>query len=415
MAFKRGARPSPRHKLLSATPHRVLTAPPPEFAGLATQLSYWLNDEEGDCVTAEEAEAKGSYSAGYCGLADLFIPDGVVGSWADRYGFANGAALTDVMDQMQKTGFVVDGKEYKDGPYKGVDYSNESVLRSAIATGPVKIAIAADCLPSGAGNHTGWYSFGNQNNHNTDHCVGLRGYGTAAFCFKALGVPVPTGVDPAKPDCYILYTWKTYGVVDHAWIMGTCDEAWVRVPTTPGQSPSPSPAPPPPPPAPTPVPAPGGFWQTVVEVWNLVLSLLHLSKTVGAYRGLPRPRELNVGQFGLYSDATISTVNWQAIVVWIKSLIAEYGPTILPELKAWVDALTVSPLIKWALDALIAWLAQQIPTPSKRAEAINPVTILRIVMLLVSEYEKLAPIVKADLVAGKTWEQILKDCLAALV
>lgn len=261
LKFKRGAIPTPRFALLAATPYLPKLAPA-EFAGLATELSYWLNDQEGNCVSAEEAEAKGAWSAGYCNLPDLFIPDSVLNAWVNKYGFANGAMLTDVMDVMQRDGFTVNGTNYKDGPPKGVDYSDLLTLKSAISEGPVKIAIDAGALPSGAGSQNGWYSFGGARYPNTDHCVGLRAYGTAAFCFAAIGkalnisVPVPSGVDPAKPDCLILYTWKTYGVVDHPWLMGTCTEAWFRDPTTPGQSPGPQPGPTPTPPGPNPDPHP---------------------------------------------------------------------------------------------------------------------------------------------------------------
>lgn len=244
--FLRGAKPSPPQKILAAPPHLVAEAPPPQFAIVPKKLSVWLNNVTGDCVTAEEAFGKAVWSV-YCGRDETFIPDAEVGRWAKKHGFWNGAALTDVMDVMQRDGLVVDGQEYKDGPYHRVDYSDNISIQSAIATGPVKIAIDANALPSGAGNHSGWYKFAGGRHPNTDHCVGLAGYGPAAFCFQSLGVPLPAGVDPAKPNCYLLFTWGTIGVVDHDWLQGTCTEAWVRNPTTPGQDPLPPPLPPPPP------------------------------------------------------------------------------------------------------------------------------------------------------------------------
>ena len=241
MPNKRGLKPTPRHKLQACKPYHPplgLIAAPTQFAVVPKQLSMWLNDTYGDCVTAEEAFAKAAFSV-MNGLAELFIPDAEVQRWASKYGFLDGALLTDVMDQMAIDGFTVGGVNYKDGPYQGVDYSNETVLQSAISQGPVNIGIDADALPSGAGNQMGWYDLSGGNFQNEDHCVSLTGFGTAGFCFGALGVAVPAGVDPNTPSCYLLYTWKTIGVVSHAWLMGTCAEAWLRMPTTPGQGPAP--------------------------------------------------------------------------------------------------------------------------------------------------------------------------------
>lgn len=238
--FARGAKPSPRHKLLAATPHLVLFAPPPQFAAIPKQLSFWDNDTDGDCVMAEEAFAKGAYSVAN-GLPDLFVPDAEVIRFAKKHGFLNGATLTDVMDAMKGSdGLAVNGTLYHDGGYSGVDFSNETVLQSAIATGPVKIAIDADALPSTAGNQQGWYATSGGRFVNTDHCISICGYGTAAWLYQQLGVPVPIGL-PGTIFGYLVFTWSSIGFVTHAWLMGTTTEAWVRNPTTPGQTPGPTP------------------------------------------------------------------------------------------------------------------------------------------------------------------------------
>ncbi len=231
-AFPRGAIPSPRHKLLAARPHVVVESPPPEFAIVPSKLSMWDNDHDGDCVSAEEAFAKA------CHDPEIFIAVAEVIRWATAHGVLNGADLSEVLDWMAAKGFQDGSQLYNDGPKQGVDYSNESVLQSAIASsGTVKIAIDANALPSGAGNQQGWYAFGGGRHPNTDHCTALSGYGTAGYCFRALGVPLPSGVDANKPGCYLHFTWSTIGVVDHAWLMGTCTEAWVRIPTTVGVPP----------------------------------------------------------------------------------------------------------------------------------------------------------------------------------
>lgn len=250
--FARGARPSPRHKLLAAVPFIPLVAPPSQVAYIPKQLSVWGNDRFGDCVSAEEAFAKATY------LPEIFIDEDTVVAWARRHGVLNGAGLTDVMDAMQRDGFQVAGQQYNDGPYTGVDYGNESTLQSAISQGPVKIAIDANALPRGAGNQQGWYAFGRGHYPNTDHCVALAGYGPCAWLYYQMGLPLPAGVSPDQFG-YLLFTWSTIGVVDYDWLMGTCTEAWIRHPTTIGNPPLPQPPVPPPPvppipPVPPPVP-----------------------------------------------------------------------------------------------------------------------------------------------------------------
>lgn len=249
--FARGAIPSPRHVLLSATPHK-LGAFPPQFAVVPKQLSMWGNQTYGDCVTAEEAYAKACWSI-MCGLPETFITEQHVIDWANKHGFLNGANLVDVLVAMQKDGLQdATAHAFLNGGYNGVDYSNEMVLQSAIFSGPVKIAIDANALPPGAGNQQGWYSISGGNYPSTDHCVGLSAYGTAKYLYEQLGVALPSGLDPNTPG-YLLFTWNTIGFVTHAWIMGTVTEAWVRNPTTVGQVP---PTPVPVPPTPTPVPVP---------------------------------------------------------------------------------------------------------------------------------------------------------------
>jgi hypothetical protein len=247
----RGARPTPRHKLAAAFPFKPTYAYPAQFAYVPAQLSMWGNSQYGDCVSAEEAFAKA------CNSPEIFIPENTVIAWARQHGFLNGADLGEVMDAMAKSGFPVSPNVFNDGPYQSVDFSTESVLQAAIATGPVKIGIDADALPSGAGNSNGWYSLGGGSYRNEDHCVSLCGYGPAAWLFQQLGVPLPSSL-PSTTTGYLLFTWSTIGFVSHQWIMGTCGEAWVRNPTTivEGPTPTPTPTPTPVPVPPTPTPSP---------------------------------------------------------------------------------------------------------------------------------------------------------------
>lgn len=230
--FMRGARPSPAHKLLATPAFVADVAPPANFGRVPSRLSVWGNSQYGDCVTAEEAAALADHDP------EIFIDEATVIAWAGKHGFLNGADLSEVMDAMARSGFVVGSQEYRDGPHQTVNFADEPTLQAAIYKGPVKIAIDADGLPSGAGNKQGWVAIGGSRRTNYDHCVGLPGYGTVAYLCGLLGVPVPAGVDPAK-IMYELFTWATIGLVDHAWLMANTSEAHVRTPTTVGVPPLP--------------------------------------------------------------------------------------------------------------------------------------------------------------------------------
>lgn len=275
----RGATPSPRSKLLAAVPHQVFAVPPPQIAMVPKQLDIWGNDRYGDCVSAEEAFAIAAYST-FCNTPERFVTEATVVAFARKYGFLNGAGLTEVMDKMMTIGMSDGVNLNKDGGYTSVDYSHETVLQSAISQGPVKIAIDANALPDGAGNHQGWYATGNGHFRSTDHCVSLAGYGPASWLYQQLGIAMPTAL--TGKTGYLLFTWSTIGFVDFAWIQGTCAEAWLRNPTTVGLSPAPTPIPFPPTPVPVPpdpTPAPTDF---VVRITGLPSNLVVASTGVPA-------------------------------------------------------------------------------------------------------------------------------------
>lgn len=258
--FKTGARPTPKHKLFAAPrfDHMKAKAPPAQFAWVPSKLSMWLNDQYGDCVTAEEAFK--------CATQGIFIQDSTVQAWASANGVLDGADLQQVIQAMQQKGFQQDGNTYGDGPGSVINFSDETALQTAIAAGPVKIGIDANALPSGAGNQNGWVGTGGSPGQftNEDHCVALCGYGTAQYLFQQLHVPLPSTLQPTQTG-YLLFTWNTIGFVDHAWIMSTVGEAWLRtpnevttgngpIPPDPPLNPTPSPTPPMPPIPPAPVP-----------------------------------------------------------------------------------------------------------------------------------------------------------------
>jgi hypothetical protein len=228
MARPRGAFPSPRHRLAGARPHVAVTPHPAQWLWTAVQLSMWLNDVDGDCVTAEEAFAKG------CGPSGIFIPDAIVKAWATRNNVLNGADLITVLDLMQTAGFSQDGKVYDDGPPLSVDWTNADILQNAIYQGPVKIGVAADQLENVVPDPptSGWIATGFTQDQNEDHCVSLCGYGTIGWLASQLGVTVLPGTLDQNAPAYALFTWDTIGIIDVPSLLAITGEAWLRVPTT---------------------------------------------------------------------------------------------------------------------------------------------------------------------------------------
>lgn len=210
-------------------PVRIVGPTPAQFIVIPAQLSMWLNDVAGDCVTAEEAFAKA------CNSPEIFITDGTVLAWATKNGVLNGADLTQVLDLMQTAGFQQDGNLYNDGPFNAVDWTNTTALQNAIAQGPVKIGVAADQLENAVGTvdppPSGWFATGFTADSNLDHCVSLCGFGTIAWLAEELGVSVPDGVDGTQPG-YALFTWDSIGIIDIPSLLAICGEAWLRSPVS---------------------------------------------------------------------------------------------------------------------------------------------------------------------------------------
>ena len=231
---QRGAIPTSRSMLAFASPFRPTATPPASGFIFPKTMSMWLNDQDGDCVTAEEAFSKA------CG--GILIADSTVQTWATNNGVLNGADLDQVIQMMQEAGFSQDGNIYGDGQGLAVNYADAATMQAAIYQagmmgGCVKMGVAADALPSGAGNTNGWFLTGVSPDSNEDHCMGVCGYGTAQqFCDAmnaayGLSLTVPTGIDPNMQG-YAVFTWSTIGWVDvQSWV-NMSGEAWIRNPST---------------------------------------------------------------------------------------------------------------------------------------------------------------------------------------
>lgn len=324
-ALPRGAVRSPAHKLLAAPRHEPIANPPAQVAYVPSQLDMWGNNQFGDCVSAEEAFAKACYSP------EIFVSAQEVERFARQHGYLNGADLVSVLDTMQADGFsegrFAHKQLYNDGPYSTVDYSSEDALRSALSLGPVKIAIDANALPSGAGNQQGWFALGTgQQFANTDHCVSICGCGSAEYLYSQLDVAMPSSL--AGVSGYLVFTWSTIGFVDHPWIMSTCTEAFVRNPTTVAVPPLTGPSPP--------NPAPSAETLSFSETIQFVIAAAKTDLTQSqaealasffsddssprvsllkeiAYRRAVRSGAVPVG-------TPINSVNWQGLIQFIQAL-----------------------------------------------------------------------------------------------
>jgi hypothetical protein len=270
--FARGLRPTSRARIAGATPFRKpkTTIPPSCLIAPAT-MSMWLNDVDGDCVTAR--------SAFNMACAGVLIADATVLAWCNANGTLNGADLLSVLTQMQASGFAQDSNIYGNGAPLAVNYEDAPTVQAAIYQaaqqgGCLSVGVAADELPAGAGNQNGWLMLTDSPDANEDHCMGASGYGTLAQCvammnaaYPTLSLTVPTGGDPTTP-CVCMYTWSTIGIVSwQAWLNFVA-ECWIANPSstitgtgtptpdvvystvtpTPGPGPGPSP---------TPTPTPG--------------------------------------------------------------------------------------------------------------------------------------------------------------
>jgi hypothetical protein len=222
-----GARPSPRHRLASAMPHRIVSATPPQWLWFPKQISMWDNDTYGVCPVSEEAFNKA------CDNPEDFITDATVLTWATANNALNGSVIIDILDTMRTAGFQQDGKLYNDGTPSAVDWTNTTALYNAIAQGPVKIGVAAAQLQNAVPDPpvNGWLATGFQSDSNYDHCVSLPGFGSIEWLLGQLGGSVPSGVDGTKPGI-ALFTWDSIGVIDWPSLQAITCEAWLRSPNS---------------------------------------------------------------------------------------------------------------------------------------------------------------------------------------
>jgi hypothetical protein len=293
--FPRSLKRLPGHSLRVAqtTPYRLirrgLGAIPATYFVFCEVLSYWLNQQDGDCVTAEQCYNIDLASTIATGTGYV-VSDNDVLSFARKYGLLNGADLAQVDSIMQTNGLPTsDGKLFKVGATAAVDWTNyEEVCAATIeAKGSLQMAIAAGQLESAADDSKVFnYAFNFSQDGNADHCTGLgAGYGTAQQCLDALNAfytnllvkhgkiitcrletsssgekvwraqtltsfspqSLPSGVDPNTPS-FVMFSWNRLWIISAQSVTAITDEMYIRQPssimtTNPNPGPGPSPAP----------------------------------------------------------------------------------------------------------------------------------------------------------------------------
>ena len=284
-----GLWPTERHQLLRAQPHRIRGTTPAQFSVVPSQLNMWGNSQFGNCVSASQAYWIAVFSI-FCGLPEVFIDPNVLIAWCRAHGVLNGADLLQVCQMMEKSGLTQNGNTYTETAPDptGVDYTQEDVLFNAIATGgSVKIGVAANQLQGSVGSSNGSFLTGFKKDTSEDHCVELSGFGTFAYLAQALGVQVPSNLNPSTIGCH-LYTWDTINIIDLPSMVNITGEAWLRPGISINGKPS-TPAPAPPAPTPAPLPTPGydiiGSCQTsqVYPAGSVLPFPLYADAPIGSY------------------------------------------------------------------------------------------------------------------------------------
>ena len=236
----RGLVPTPEEALKAARVYvpRISGEIPSCFLQWPIRMSYWGNNEYGDCVSAEEAFAKAA-APGY-----YFIPDCTVVGWAKRHGYLNGATCLSVLSDMQKEGMDFSMTTLYNGDFSIVDYRDCTVLKNAIYNcGPVKLGVGSGMMnPVGkpakgqvTPGKSGWVLYNYPQGVKCDHCISVCGYGfldNLISEFKRHEVVVKKASDMPNGMWYAVFTWNSIGIIDEQSLLNMTYEAWARFPVT---------------------------------------------------------------------------------------------------------------------------------------------------------------------------------------
>jgi hypothetical protein len=223
-----GEFPSPNQELAAAQPYRG-SAAPESFLAWPIDFGFGGSEKVTNTLWSEEAFAKA------CAEPRVVVPTDVVMRTAGQCGSSNFARF------MQTHGFQIDGKVYLDGSFYSVNWTNATILASAIYShGPVKIGVGAKDFqtnPHGmvTPGTSGWAMCSYPKNLPEDHCASLCGYGTLAelvSLFERHNVTVQTPAGMPTGLCYAMFIWNSIGIIDQQSMLNMTSEAWIRVPVT---------------------------------------------------------------------------------------------------------------------------------------------------------------------------------------
>ena len=249
---------------------RMAFATPPESLGFVPgNLTYWGNNQYGSCVSSEAPPAAYAYrlmlnAAGYS-IPEFTITDAALIAWARAHNGLNGAMLDDIMEKMGRDGIPDTNKIlHLTGKFTAIDYTSQDAIRTAFANfGPLKIAVASSQFDGPVQEKNGWILTGARADRNTDHCVGILGYGRMDYLAKLLAITLPASIDGSKFGV-LIFTWATVGICDWSSLQGVMaeGECYARDPVDlPNGKPYP-------PPGPGPTPTPSTWPSLTGSLWD---------------------------------------------------------------------------------------------------------------------------------------------------
>jgi len=233
------------YEALSVFEASTQPTPPKSFLKTPAAMSYWGNQDFGDCVSAEEAFAKA--------ITNVDITWPVVETWAAGHKELNGASILAVLEQMQTDGFQIGDTLYNNGEPISVPFDTASFQAAIFHHTPLKLGINADWLEQAVAHHdndSGWIlnlqaGAVNGQKYVIDHCVSVCGYGNYADLSGLLMDAKIANVGSIEMDiknlnglnildemCYAVFTWNSIGIISEQTLFGISAQAYVRNPTT---------------------------------------------------------------------------------------------------------------------------------------------------------------------------------------
>lgn len=372
-------------------------------AAITVMTEMYANNSLGDCVIAGKGHGIGLASAADGGPGIVFTDGDIKRTYFQFSPNDQGCNIPEVLDYFRDTGWDWGGKHYQIDGYVQVNFSNRDQVKAAIYLfGPntIGFSVPADWI-NGAGPNVVWTPTNSP--IEGGHDVTLCGYDAEGVYLSTWGIAGSADKSrrPVKMrwDAFTSNAWlsEMYAVLYPEWYGSNklsptgLDVPGLRkaldqikngqIPDGPVQPPPPPPGPvDPPPPPPGPVNPPVGPLVLDITVAGHIPLLGNVTLTGTATQRAAQP---TTGP-----AARLSIADWLKVIQFIEQLVAlwqnhsNFGP---------VDA-----------QAGANW-------------GINWTDLEKWLPIIIKEVGVLAPVILADLTAGKTWGQIVADVIAALV